>query len=146
MRACSVIFSSLRPLGLQPARLLCLWNSPGKTGVGCHSLLQRIFVTHGSNPHLLYLLRWQADSLPAEPSGKSKNVYISIKWTVQTHIYKLVLIDELITLMYVENKCIRNYRNKKNIQMKTVSTLDQNLYSLNFVPQKGALRLCAFTR
>ena len=27
----------LRPHGLQPARLLCPWDSPGKnTGVGCH--------------------------------------------------------------------------------------------------------------
>ena len=40
---------SVRPYGLQPARLLCPWNSPGKnTGVGCHSLLQGIFPTQGS--------------------------------------------------------------------------------------------------
>ena len=33
-----------------PARLLCLWNSPGKnTGVGSHSLLQGIFSTQGLN-------------------------------------------------------------------------------------------------
>ena len=33
-----------RPRELQPTRLLCPWNSPGKnTGVGCHSLLQGIF-------------------------------------------------------------------------------------------------------
>ena len=44
---------SLQPHGLQPARLLCSWNSPGRnTGVGCHSLLQRIFLTQGSNPGL----------------------------------------------------------------------------------------------
>ena len=31
----SVVSGSLRPLGLQPARLLCPWGSPGKnTGVG----------------------------------------------------------------------------------------------------------------
>ena len=36
-------------------------NSPGKiTGVGCHALLQGIFLTQGSNPHLLRLLHWQA--------------------------------------------------------------------------------------
>ena len=37
------------------------WLSPGKsTGVGCHDLLQGIFPTQGSNPHLLHLLhcRW----------------------------------------------------------------------------------------
>ena len=33
--------NSVRPHGLQPTRLLCPWNSPGKkTGVGCHFLLQ----------------------------------------------------------------------------------------------------------
>ena len=41
---------ALRPHGVQPARLLCPWNSPGKkTGVGCHSLLQGIFATQGLN-------------------------------------------------------------------------------------------------
>ena len=46
-----VMSDSWRPHGLQLARLLCLWDSPGKnTGVGCHDLLQGIFMTHGSNP------------------------------------------------------------------------------------------------
>ena len=49
---------SLRPHQLQPARLLCPWNSQGKnTGVGCHSLLQGIFPTQGSNPGLPHC-RW----------------------------------------------------------------------------------------
>ena len=47
----SVISDSLWLHGLQPARLLCPWNSPGKnTGVGSCSLLQVIFPTQGSNP------------------------------------------------------------------------------------------------
>ena len=45
---------SVQQYGLQPARLLCPWDSPGKnTGVGYHSLLQGIFLTQGSNPCLL---------------------------------------------------------------------------------------------
>ena len=45
--------------------LLCLQDSPGKnTGVGCHILLQEIFLAQGLNLSLLHLLRWQADSLP----------------------------------------------------------------------------------
>ena len=41
------------------------WDSPSKNnGVGCHSLLQGIFPTQGSNPHLLCLLHWQTGSLP----------------------------------------------------------------------------------
>ena len=40
---------------INPARLLCPWTSPGKnTGVGHHSLLQRVFWTYGSNPGLLH--------------------------------------------------------------------------------------------
>ena len=35
--------------------LFCPWNSPGKnTGVGCHSFLQEIFPTQGSNLGLLH--------------------------------------------------------------------------------------------
>ena len=50
----------LRPYRLQSARLLCQWDSPGKnTGVGCHFLLQEIFLTQEVNPHLLCLLHWR---------------------------------------------------------------------------------------
>ena len=50
----SVMSNSLRLHGLWPARLLCPWNSPGKnTRVGCHFLLQGIFLTQGWNPCLL---------------------------------------------------------------------------------------------
>ena len=58
----SVLFDSLLPHGLQPARLLCPWNFPGKnTGVGCHFLPQGIFLAQGLNPQLLH---WQVGSLP----------------------------------------------------------------------------------
>ena len=39
--------------------------------MGCRSLLQGIFPTQGSNPHLLHLLHWQAGSLPLVPTGKA---------------------------------------------------------------------------
>ena len=58
----SVVSNSVRPHRRQPTRLLCPWDFPGKnTGVGCLSLLQGIFPTQGSNPHILY---WQSGSLP----------------------------------------------------------------------------------
>ena len=45
--------------GLEPARLFCPWNYPGRnTGVGCHSLLQGIFPTQGLNPGLLHCRRF----------------------------------------------------------------------------------------
>ena len=48
--SCSVVSNSLRP-----HRLYRPQNSPGQnTGVGSLSLLQGIFPTQGSNPHLLH--------------------------------------------------------------------------------------------
>ena len=65
----------------QPTRLPRPWDSPGKnTGVGCHFLLQGIFLIQGSNPSLLYLLHWQVGSLPLVPPGnlciKTNNKFI----------------------------------------------------------------------
>ena len=48
----------------QPARLLCPWDFPGNTGMGCNALLQGIFPTQGSNTHFLCLPYWQMGSLP----------------------------------------------------------------------------------
>ena len=51
----STMTDSLQPHGLQASGLLCLCDFPGKnTGVGCHLLLQSIFLIQGSNPCLLY--------------------------------------------------------------------------------------------
>ena len=70
LAVCSVAKSylTLQHRRLQPNRLLCPWDFPGKnTGVGCHFLLQEIFPTQQLNLYLLCLLHWQADSLPTEP-------------------------------------------------------------------------------
>ena len=55
---CSVTQSCLTllwPHGLEPTRLLCPWDFPGKnTEAGCHFLLQGIFLTQESNPCVLH--------------------------------------------------------------------------------------------
>ena len=46
-------------------------DSPGKnTGVGSCALLQGSSLTQGLNPRLLFLLHWQAGSLPLASPGK----------------------------------------------------------------------------
>ena len=60
----------LWPHRLYPARLLCPWDCPGNnTRVGCHFLLQGIFLTQESNPGLLHcrqILYWLSyDRSPA---------------------------------------------------------------------------------
>ena len=54
VRGCSALSDSVIH-GPLPARFLCLWDFPGKNaGVGYHFLLQGIFLTQGSNPHLSF--------------------------------------------------------------------------------------------
>ena len=75
--SCSVVSSySLQPHGLQPARLLSPWDSPGKnTGVGCPALFQGIFPTQGSNPCVM------------SPALAGRLFTISATWEAKLHIY-----------------------------------------------------------
>ena len=65
-------------------------DSPGKnTGMGCHALLQGIFLTQGSNPCLLCLLYWQAGSLPLMLLGSP--ICIHIHPYIHIHLQKFYL-------------------------------------------------------
>ena len=51
-------YLTLQPRGLEPARLLCPWDSPGKDiGVGSLSLIQGMLPTQVSNPGLPHCRR-----------------------------------------------------------------------------------------
>ena len=69
---------------MEPARLLCPWNFLSKnTGVDCHSLLQGIFLTQGSNTRLLhcrqilYHLSHKGSNFPLSPYFLQKAVLSS---------------------------------------------------------------------
>ena len=52
---CVFLVTQSRPTLCNPCKAPRQWNFPGKnTGVGCHSLLQGIFLTQGPNPGLLH--------------------------------------------------------------------------------------------
>ena len=81
--SCVQIFAT--SWAMQPSRLLCPWDFPGKnTGMSCHFLLQRIFPTQGSN---LCLLHWQADSLPLSHPGSPLFSYNHLELGQLLHIY-----------------------------------------------------------
>ena len=68
--ACSVTFDSMRPYELQPTRLLCPWDSPGKnTGVGCHCLLQCMKVK--SESEVAQSCPTLSDPMNCSPPGSS---------------------------------------------------------------------------
>ena len=55
--------------------------------MGCHALLQGIFLTQGSNLHLLQFMYSQAGSLPLEPSGKPQ-------WVLQIPANSIIHLQE----------------------------------------------------
>ena len=83
---CSALQSSLtllQPRGLQPTRLLCPWDSPGKkTRVGCHFLLQGIFPTQGSNSSSVLAGRFFTTHPAAKPS--------LLFWVNNLNVFKLL--------------------------------------------------------
>ena len=74
-----VVSDSLQAHGLQPTRFLHPWDSPGKnTGVGCHFLLQGIFLTQGSNPGLCIVGRrfaiWATREVMSPKLGSNRKI------------------------------------------------------------------------
>ena len=66
----SVMSDSVRPHGLQPTRLLCPRDSPGKdTGVGCHFLLQCMKVE--SESEVAQSCLTLSDPMDCSPLGSS---------------------------------------------------------------------------
>ena len=93
-----VVSDSLPPQGLQPATFLCPWDCPGKnTRVGCHTLLQGIFLTQGLNQPLLGLQHWQAGSLLLTPPTTKLSLHCNSFAFHQTmRFYEIILFDHLL--------------------------------------------------
>ena len=85
-----VVSDSLWPQRLQPARLLCPWDFPGKnTRLACHALLQGIFPTQGlsqSHLHLPHCRRILHTSEPPDPLRQiSSNVWLKEQVIIPIH-------------------------------------------------------------
>ena len=99
---------SLWAHGLQPTRLPYPWNSPGKnTGVGCHSFLQGIFPTQGSNcRQILYYLSYQGkDTIYRESSVQSLSriwLFVTPWSTARQASLSITNSLRLIKFMYTE--------------------------------------------
>ena len=89
--SCSVVSYSHGPHGL-PSGSLSMEFSRQEYWSELHFLLQELFLTLGSNPSLLCLLHWQADSLPLCHLG---NVCIGYTY----YIHTLSLLNLVILLM-----------------------------------------------
>ena len=93
---------------MEPTRLLCPWNYPGKnSGEGSHSLVQGTFPTQGSNLHLLWLLHCRQIIY----HWATKEVPLSM---VYLHFLLLLLLSFNVVLkagVQFENSQVENCRN-----------------------------------
>ena len=62
-----------------PGSSVCGDSPDENTEVGCHFLLQGIFPTQGSNPHLLRLLNWRAGFLTTSAAWEAPVLHVSGK-------------------------------------------------------------------
>ena len=64
------------PMDYKTCQAPCPWDFPGKnTGTGCYFLLQGIFLTQGSNSHLLHCRWFPAMQTDASPLSHQENPY-----------------------------------------------------------------------
>ena len=78
----SVVPDSLQPHGLQPTRLLCPGDFPGKdAGLGCRFLFQGIFSTQASDPGLLHFREsLYRLSYKGSPNPSKSEHYCTWRW------------------------------------------------------------------
>ena len=96
--------------------------------MGCHFLLQGIFLTQGSNPHLLHLLHQQADSLPLHHLGSPKLTVDKYKPTFLHFLERKDFVHmglkqrrELKTNKQTKHTELKSYRNFKGFLTFLVS-------------------------
>ena len=115
LRCLSVMSNSLQSHGLQPARLLCPRNFPGKNaGVGCHFPLQVIFPTQGQNSVLVSpalaggFFSTVPPGKPINDVGLPKNMVTAFKLYISRIAYKWasqeVLVDKEPTCQWRRHK------------------------------------------
>ena len=86
-------FSCVQLFATLWTKLICPWDSPGKTTwVFCHALLHRVYPTQGLNWHLLCLLHWQMGSLPLMSLGKPKKHKRSLKMNGKNALQKYYVV------------------------------------------------------
>ena len=136
----SVMSDSLRSHGLQPTRLLCPWNSPGKNPrVGCHALLQGDLPNPGIQPASL--------TSPALAEGffitSPLLVHIQSTLSLQLEIQLLVLSFVKSNLWQVSNQSFSFLKCKVRINNSTSWLLEYSIYFL-FSPTSNNFSVSSF--
>ena len=83
--------------------------------MGCHTLLQGIFPTQGSNLHRLHLLHWQKGSLPLMPPEKCFGI-ISRANVSTAFLFKLCPLGSWFLMKHLRNHHKRQERETRYLE------------------------------
>ena len=92
-------------------------------GIGCHFLLQGIFQIHGTKPHLLRLLHWQADTLPLHLPGSPDNVCLHVNQYFQKFLPPcychrfIIIINYDCICSFCSYKCFGEKHMQENLKL-----------------------------
>ena len=106
MCLCAQLYPALcDPVDYKPTRLLCPWDFWGKnTGVGCHFLLQGLFLTQRSNPCLLCPLhcKWTFYPMNHQRESTTKNYISNIGPVFPTGSHRKAFLHVTCHLLYLQ--------------------------------------------
>ena len=119
----------LQTCGLQPASLLCPWNSLGKnTGVGCHALLQGILPFQGLNSSCM------------SPALAGRFFTTTAAW--EAPIYSCAIMK----LLSFVNLCKLSKDTHTHIYMYTHTHTHKSIHSVNFCAEWPCIDSTCFIR
>ena len=128
MKYLSHVWLFATPWTVQPTRLLRPWNFPGRSnGVGCHFLLQGIFLTQGSNLNLagrqtFYLLSHQGSPDLHNHNGmvphlESDILGCEVKWgLLQTKLVKVI--EFLLKFQNIKDDTVKSAAHNMSANLK----------------------------
>ena len=125
----------MAPLTAAHQAPLSMEFSRQNTGVGCHFLLQGIFLTQGSN---LYHLHWRVDSLPLVPLGSRPRLSLDlppILYDLLCILYELCMTLFILNLSYCYIQCesrysVNSYELNQKLSLGGTNTVVKEISSL----------------
>ena len=83
---CSWYLTLCDRMDCSPPGSSCPWDPPGKNiEVGCHALLQGVFLIQGADPGRLHRQAFFTTEPPGKPAGQSDDVIFDVILMAQSH-------------------------------------------------------------
>ena len=135
----------LWPHGLQPARLLCPWDSPGKnTGVGCHFILQGTFLTQVLNLGLLHcrqiLYQLSYEGSTHSPLALTRRTYLAKTLTFKSSVRASLVAQRLKRLPAMQETWVQFLGREDSLEKEMATHSSILAWRIPWTEEPGGLQ------